>query len=38
MFSVPANRVLGGKLFQLFITLSEREKMCILISKDCLLV
>ena len=35
-FSVPANSMFGGKLFQLLITLLV--KMCILIRKNCLIV
>ena len=37
-FSVPANTVLDGKLFQLFVTLLVKNKMYILISKNCLLM
>ena len=34
---VPANTVLDGKLFQLFVTLLIKNKMYILISKNCLM-
>ena len=39
-FSVPANTMLGGKLFQFFYNSvsKKKRKKCILISKNCLLV